>query len=126
MQGGARLPDAAAATTYSYRITPGEGAPVDIGLAFVAFQDEIAKWSREGLYVPATFWGAGFEEDFLRRLLAILSGGPAKIAWVTLAEPALKDDSSLQRYADLLQMYRTEGFELVGRWEGAAVLQRIL
>jgi predicted acylesterase/phospholipase RssA len=125
-QGGTKLPDPSVVRTYTYSVTPGDGSAVDIGLAFVAREGDIARWARGDLWVPASFWGAGFEEDFLGRLLRVLAKRQATVALVTLPEPIQKDEGSQQRYADVLQMYRTQGFEIDGRTNDACVLQRAL
>lgn len=125
-QGGADLPDPSGTTTYTYSVTLTDGSRVDVGLAFIERQGDLARWVKEDLYVPASFWGAGFDEDFLGRLLRALADRQATVAWVTLPEPLLKDEGSQQRYADVLQMYRAQGFEISGRANGACVLQRAL
>jgi hypothetical protein len=124
-QGGGSLLRTSVTKTFTYSVTLVDGSAVDIGLAFVTRNRDIAQWAKEDLYVPASFWGAGFEEDFLGLLLRKLAARQATVALVTLPEP-LKDAGSQQRYAEVLQMYRTQGFDIDDRSNGAFILQKAL
>ena len=125
-QGGGRLPDPIDARTFTYSVTLSDGSAVDIGLAFVKCDGDLAQWFKGDFYVPASFWGAGFEADFLKRLLTLLATRRLVVALVTLPEPDVKDEGNQQRYADILQMYRTQGFEIDSRTDGQCVLQKAL
>lgn len=69
-------------------------------------------WEAGGFYVPPGLWGMGIGQDFLRRL-TLGEGVPESVASLVVRVDRARGSERASRKAvtDLLQMYRTAGFE---------------
>src|SRR5262245_27846362 len=97
-------------TRFAYRVSLDEGPEVELAVAFVTMDGTRACWDARAFFVPPSFWGAGIGRSFLGALLKKLESQCREVE-VLLHDPGIRDEAQRKEFADLMQMYREQGFE---------------